>query len=249
MSRPDPHRKLQCQTSAPSRGHSSVFLSSIAGPYPSNGTAVLVNLPEPGWTPANADRSPLDTPVGHPCRISVSSPAERTRAARASPRMANCSPPDAISVPSPSACASSVRPTAVPMTLTCPSSSRLFQSGSVAAATSPLNVSSNSVVSLAQRVSPQHSCTQDSIQTGTLTIERACEVMGGLVFPGTPSAARPARRPVVGERRTLSLCEYGHRCLERLDHLIVRIKRRPSYRKQRITPSWQQACQSASWPT
>jgi uncharacterized membrane protein len=84
-------------------------------------------------------------------------PTQQTRGAGASPRMANCSPPDAISVPSTSAYVSSVRPTAVPMTLMRPSSSTRMLSGSVAAATCPVNVSRSSVVSPVRRASPQHS--------------------------------------------------------------------------------------------
>ena len=49
-------------------------------------------------------------------------------------------------------------------------------SGSVAAATSPLNVSSSSAVSPVRRASPQHSCTQDSIQTGTLTMRESVRI-------------------------------------------------------------------------
>ena len=45
---------------------------------PVNGRAALVNLSEPGRAPANADQSSPVTPVGHPCRISKSSPTQQT---------------------------------------------------------------------------------------------------------------------------------------------------------------------------
>jgi hypothetical protein len=112
------------QTYAPARRHSSVLLSSMPGPYPSTAEPRSSIFRSRAGRQRMSISRPLVTPVGHPCRISESSPIQQTRAAGASLRMANCSPPDAISVPLASACASLVRPTAAPMILTSPSSSR-----------------------------------------------------------------------------------------------------------------------------